>query len=383
MNILMLATATPNSSLTHRPAALGHELVRRGHTVTMIAPSSDKHSGWKLDKPTNMGGIRMLYPWQLRTKSASLNLLPYIVGAALTVLWQRADVIYFSKPTPATIVGLLGKWRRGTPVVLDMDDLGAEVMKNEGQPALMWRLVMACERLAARQANGIVGASRLLVRLYQAIYQNKPVLRLPNGVDPSEFTPAAAPDGRRPRIIFFGVLNQTQVLGPVLEALPQVIAAMGRDNVMVEILGDGRSRGELEAQAHKLGLSANVIFRGWTTFGQLPQYVSAGDIALSVMPESHTTAACSNQKVFQYMAMGLCPVVSDVGDLPLYVESGQAGLVVPAGDRPAIAQAIVSLLMQPDKRAKLSQRGRELAQTRYAWSTLATQLEQFLQGVVK
>jgi hypothetical protein len=155
MKILMLASATPNSTLTHRSIALGRELVRRGHEVTMIAPSYDKHSGWKLDRPADLDGIRMVYPLQLRSKSVPLNLLPYLIGAAVQVVRSQADVVYFSKPTPATVVGLLAKWRHGTPVVLDMDDLGAEVMRGEGQPALYGPLPrQACVALAQRGGCG-------------------------------------------------------------------------------------------------------------------------------------------------------------------------------------------------------------------------------------
>jgi glycosyltransferase involved in cell wall biosynthesis len=349
----------------------------------MIAPTYDKHSDWKLDRPAELDGIRMVYPPQLRSKSVILNLLPYMIGAAVSVLRQPADVVYFSKPTPATVVGVLAKWRRRTPVVLDMDDLGAEVMRGEGQPALMWRLVMASERLASRQASGLVGASRLLERLFQAHYRGKPVLRLSNGVDPAEFRVLPAAPDARPRIIFFGILNQTEVMGPVLDALPELIARVGRELVQVEIMGDGASRRDLELRAHQLGLSDNVHFRGWTTYDQFAANVSAGDIALCIMPESRTTAACSNQKVFQYMAMGLSVVVSDVGDLPLYVEGGAAGTVVPAGDSPALADALARLLSNTPERQSKAQRGLELARGRYSWSELAAQLEQFLKEVVK
>ena len=383
MKILILASTTPHSTLTHRMVALGRELVVRGHEVTMIAPSRDKHSGWKLDRPETIDGIRMVYPWQLPSKSTLVTLLPYLLGAAFTVLKHRASVIYISKPTPVTVVGLIAKWRYGTPVILDMDDLGAEVMKGEGQPAYMWRLVMASERLAARNASGLVGVSRLLERLFLAHYRGKPVLRLPNGVDPKEFAMKPLSPARRPRIVFFGILNQTGVMGPVLKALPRVIEAVGLDKVTVDIMGDGKSRKELEAMRNKLGLARNVTFHGWTTYAQFMQLVEAEDIALCVMPESRTTAACSNQKVFQYMAMGLSVIVSDVGDLPQYVASGEAGMVVPAGDDKALSDAIIALLEQPQERRRMAGRGRELARTTYSWSTLAGQLEKFMREVTQ
>jgi glycosyltransferase involved in cell wall biosynthesis len=381
MKILMMASGTPHSSLTHRIVALGRELVARGHEVTMIAPSFDKHSHWKLDNPATMDGITMVYPVQFRTRSFLLNLLPYVVSAGLEVLRRRYDVLYLYKPTPITIVGVLARLVKRRPVVLDMDDLGSEVMRIEGQPKLIWRLVELCERLAARQARAIVAASRLLEGEFRARFPRKTVLRLPNGVDPQEFTPAAGTSERPVRIVFFGMLSRTRIVAPLIEALPEVIERVGREAVAVEILGDGPCRGELEALADRLGVSANITFRGWTTFEQLGEYAAEGDIAICVMPDERTTAACSNQKVFQYMALGLSPIVSRVGDLPLYVEDGQAGLVVPASDSAALAEAIVELMGRPEKRQALAKRARHLAETRYAWSILAGQLESLLEKV--
>lgn len=48
-------------------------------------------------------------------------------------------------------------------------------------------------------------------------------------------------------------------------------------------------------------------------------------------------------KLVEYMAAGLCPVVSDVGELAQTVERGRAGLVVAPGDAEALADALVRL----------------------------------------
>jgi glycogen(starch) synthase len=234
--------------------------------------------------------------------------------------------------------------------------------------------------LAAQQARGIVAASRLLEGEFSARFPHKLILRLPNGVDPQEFEAGAAVRDRPVHIVFFGILSRTRILQPLIEALPQVISQVGQAAVSVEILGDGPCRPELEALSTRLGVSANMTFRGWTTFSQLGRYVRAGDIAICVMPQERTTAACSNQKIFQYMALGLSLVVSNVGDLPLYVEDGKAGLVVPAGDSGALAGAITELITHSEKRQALAKRARTLAETEYSWSTLAGRLERFLEN---
>ena len=48
-------------------------------------------------------------------------------------------------------------------------------------------------------------------------------------------------------------------------------------------------------------------------------------------------------KLYEYMAAGLCPVVSGVGDLPAVVDHGGAGVVVAPDDAPALAGALLEL----------------------------------------
>lgn len=381
MKILMLTSGTPNSRMSYRIVALGKELIRLGHDVTMIAPSFDRHSGWKVDRPNNIDGIKMVYPPQLQTRFYLANLVPYILGASFEVMRRNADIVYLYKPTPVTIVGLIAKLIRRTPIVLDMDDLGSEVMRAEGRSGAMSRLVEMCEELAAGQATAIVAASRLLENEYHSKYPTKPILRLPNGVDPMEITPARSSRKRHAKIIFFGILGRPAILASLIRALPEVIREVGRGRVQVEILGDGPARTELEQLAERLGVSDVLTFRGWTTFDQLTGYATAGDVAICTTPQERTTAACSNQKIFQYMALSLATIVTDVGDLPLYVEDGEAGLVVPADDPEALAKAMVYLLRRPSIRQHIGEFARNLAETKYAWTNLALTLNQLLETV--
>ena len=85
--------------------------------------------------------------------------------------------------------------------------------------------------------------------------------------------------------------------------------------------------------------------------------------------------------MFQYQALGLATVVTRVGDLPLYVENGEAGVVVEAGDKAGLTDALVSLLSDNTRRNNLAKRARVLAETRYAWSILASQIVKLLETV--
>jgi glycosyltransferase involved in cell wall biosynthesis len=378
MKILMFASATPHSPLAHRPLALGRELVKRGHEVSLVTPSRDKYSKQELDNPVTVDGVKMIYPYQFNTGIQIIDLLPYVVHASILGLAQRADVSYLSKANPATLPGVIAKWFGRARLVLDSDDLDAEVMKAQHQPAPMWLLVSMCEKIASRSADAIVSASRLLQDQYQRQFPQTPGIRISNGVDIAEF-PLAPTRTKSPRIIFFGLMGRTGILAPVIKSLPQIIEMLGSDAVQLDLIGDGPVRPELEQLVQDYNLTDNVHFLGWKNYEQMQTYVAKDDIGLCIMPKEVSTAACSNQKVFQYMAMGLATVVTNVGDLPLYVQNGAAGVVVPPQNPAAIAAALGDLLTDEDLRHSLAAQGHKLAKTTYSWRELAASVDRLLE----
>ncbi len=379
MKILMCIPGTPHSPIAHRSVAIGRELVKRGHDVTMLAPSADKYSKWQFDRPATFDGVKMRYPFQLRTKIQIIDLIPYIIHGAIISASSRFDIAHSYKSTPASLPAIFAKLR-GAKVVLDMDDLDAEVMRTQGQPAVMWRLVALSERIIASSATGFIVASRLLQREYEHRFAGKPTLRIPNAVDPKDF-PQAPSLNRPPRLIFFGILGRTSILAPLLEATAQIKPQLEEQGITVDILGDGPCRPELEAMSKKLGTDEVVNFHGWATYKDFQDTAARDDIAICIMPDSRTTAACSNQKVFQYMALGLAPIVSRVGDLPLYVADGEAGLVIPPSDAGALADAITKLINDPTLRHNLAVRAHDRVIENYTWAAHVDKIAPFLESL--
>ncbi len=66
-----------------------------------------------------------------------------------------------------------------------------------------------------------------------------------------------------------------------------------------------------------------------------------------------------HQTLLNAMGLGKPIVLADARSAVGYLESGREGLVVEAGDAPALAGAIAALLADPDARARAAQAGRE------------------------
>lgn len=380
MKLLMLGSGSYTSTLSIRLVALGRHLGVTGWKVAMILPSADKYNNFTPEPRAALPDVTLVQPWQLATRSAMLNLIPYLFTALWAILRARADVIYLYKPTPITILGLAPKFLLGKPVILDLDDLGSEVMKAEQQSAFQYKLVAICERLAMRFSTAIVVTSTYLEAYVTKRYPDKPILLLPNGVEPSDYTPPTVSSPQN-NIYYFGAINRLILIETLLQALPDVVQAV--PDVRVTIVGGGQALPEAKKLVRKLGVNTSVTFTGWTNMLEAQKYARLGDVAVCYQPNTETVKAASNMKVFQYMAMSTVPLVSAVGDLGSYVQNGSAGVIAPPDNALALSECLVSLLKDTKKRALLARHARHLAETEYAWATRAQKLDSFIHSLQK
>ena len=151
--------------------------------------------------------------------------------------------------------------------------------------------------------------------------------------------------------------------------LRAVQAMRNRDRVAVVFLGHGELRGEMERFAAVNGIAAH--FAGFVNQADLPRYYGAADVF--VLPSIYEPRG---SVVNEAMASGLPVVVTDrcgaIGDIVL---DGDNALVYPAGDATALAAHLDMLVEQPELRAKMGQRSREIIAT---WS-----YERGIEGVME
>jgi len=380
MNITLLGSGSYKSSLTYfRLVAIGQQLAHRGWRVSLIVPSADKYNDFTPQKDASLAPVRLLQPWQFVTRSAMLNLIPYLFTSLIALLRTRPDVVYLYKPTPITIMGLVPRLLHRTPVILDLDDLGSEVMRLQGQSRLQVVLVRWCEQLALRYANAVVVTSSYLQAMVKDKYPSKPVLVMSNGVDPVEY-PKAPVRPLRNQVYYFGALNRLSLIEDLLRAVPAIVADV--PDAQFLIIGAGSALEEAKQLVQDLGVARCVTFTGWVEMHDLPSYTQYADIAVCSQPDTPTVQAASNLKVFQYMAMASVPVVSRVGDLEQYVAYGKAGMAVEPESVPALSAALVAILLDPKRRRELAAAARNRAETVYAWDVLCNQLVHFMDAEV-
>src|SRR5262249_9178980 len=147
--------------------------------------------------------------------------------------------------------------------------------------------------------------------------------------------------------VFVGRLKHPKDVATLLEAASLLDAG----SFALEIVGDGPDRAAAERAAHGL---TGVDFAGER--GDVAERLAAADVFVL-----SSRSAGLPISVLEAMAAGLPVVGSDVGGLRELVVDGDTGLLVPAGDPQALADALLRLLSSPEERAAFGAAGRARA----------------------
>ena len=195
-----------------------------------------------------------------------------------------------------------------------------------------------------------------------------------NGTDLRRFSPSPNGNGVDPR---FGpqMIFACRQLFPrkgirfLVEAVAQLKPRF--PELKLVLAGDGFERPALVKLAEELGISDDVTFLGWVPNVGAPRVLPRRrDLRRS--PRWRRASASRPRRRWAARS----PVVaSDAGGLPEVVEHGVTGLVVPRGDTGALAEAIGSLLADPERRRRMGVAGRERALRLFDWDRSAEQFE--------
>jgi glycosyltransferase involved in cell wall biosynthesis len=151
-----------------------------------------------------------------------------------------------------------------------------------------------------------------------------------------------------PLVGIVGRLVPIKDVGTFLDAAG--ILARTDERIRFAVVGDGESRGALEAQTKALGLSDRVFFHSWKldmrrVYGDL-------DVVVNCSRNERTPVA-----LIEAMAAGRPVVATSVGGTPDVLGQGRHGRLVPPGDAPALARAVLeSLADGPDSGMTLAAR---------------------------
>jgi colanic acid/amylovoran biosynthesis glycosyltransferase len=192
------------------------------------------------------------------------------------------------------------------------------------------------------------------------------------GIDPAECVVAPRSlQGEEPEILCVGRLIQRKGQSLLIEA----VAALGERGVpaRLTVVGDGPTRGHLEALARTIGVKDRVRFAGAVGHDEIVRLLRAADIfCLPSFSEGVPVV------LMEAMAHSLPVVTTQIMGIPELVENGDNGLLVAPGRVDVLVDALAYLAADPELRDRLGARGREKVLSEFDVNTSARQLEALL-----
>ncbi len=196
-----------------------------------------------------------------------------------------------------------------------------------------------------------------------------------NGVDLDRFHPAGRIRDPRPP-----VLGCTARLGAENDhaTMLHAFARLGRQwpDAQLLLVGRGPEEAALRALADALGVERRVCFAG-----------EQADVApwlarMDVYVQAARLAGISNS-ILEAMAAGLPVVATDVGGTAEAVIHGETGLLVPAGDPAALADALDAVLTHRVMAETFGRAGRTRVEARFGERLMRERVEALLDRLVR
>lgn len=164
----------------------------------------------------------------------------------------------------------------------------------------------------------------------------------------------------------------------------RALAKVKRDvsDVAYIIAGEGDDRDHLERLASELGVRQNVIFAGRVSDEELPLLYNLCDAFVMCSREDRTRRGILAEgfglALLEASACGKPVIAGRSGGVPDAVQEGITGVLVDPVDSEAVADAILSLLRQPDVARIMGENGRRWVESEMNWARAADEFEQAL-----
>jgi glycosyltransferase involved in cell wall biosynthesis len=141
---------------------------------------------------------------------------------------------------------------------------------------------------------------------------------------------------------------------------------LGRDDIAFTLIGSGDCFDELVTLRDRLGVARHVEFTGRAPDWQVSDILSTADVGLSPDPKNPLNDLSTMNKTMEYMAFELPVVAFDLRETR--VSAGDAAVYVRPNDVREYAAALVQLIDDEPRRARLGKTGRARVEQELAWS---------------
>ena len=382
------------------------ELVRRGHTVTVVCglpnyPKGEIFEGYERENVRRKmeeeylkeTGVKVIHcknvprghnPLQLvRNYWSFVRESKKVVGE----LPGDYDVVlgYQLSPISSMEAALEYKKLHGKPVLfytLDVWPVSAEAMLHGKKNPIYWWVKRMSKRIY-QGADKILVTSRPFIdylrRTSKVPAERMSYLPQHAGTEMLEMDLQAVDNGVAD-FMFAGNLGKGQCVDVIIKAA----ALLGkRNDYKVHLVGDGRMRHVLEQMVKENGLEGNVVFYGNQKRADMPSFYKKADVLLITLRGNNEVGNTMPGKLQMYMTTGK-PIMGAINGAAVEViDEAQCGGCVKAGDYEGLAKLMKFYIEHPNEYDVCGKNARRYFKRHFTLENYMDGLENELKKLVK
>lgn len=336
------------------------ELLKTGHEVRIITPYSGNSASLEnkdiipIGKPVSIPSAGSI---------ARITLSPMLSSPVKAALEQeKFDIIHLHDPLYSTLTLTVLRHSKSTNI---------GTFHAFQKTRIPYHLISPLFQGTFNRLHGRIAVSEP-ARLFISRYFPAEYNIIPNGIDFKRFSTPLLPieklrDGKL-NILFVGRAEKRKGLNFLLDAYPLIKREVPQSRLV--IVGP-ETRLKYEHAAKKMALQ-DVVFTDYVPNEDLPAYYQTADVFCSPATGGESFGII----LLEAMAASRAIVASSIDGYASLMSNGVEGLMVPPKDIAALANAIVELLKDEQKRRKMGARGLKKAE-RYSWSNIAKTINEY------
>ncbi len=360
------------------------ELNANGYQVSVICPVGRGHDA----RYENIDGIHIFrHPLPLEGNGAWGYLLEYASSLfweftlACKVLRSRGfDVIHACNPPDNIfLIGGLFKLFGRKRFLFDHHDINPELYEAKfGRRDLFYKVMLLWERLTFMLADVSIATNESYRRIAVERGRMAPdkvfVVRSGPSLERLKMLPPVPrlKKGRRFLVGYVGVMGQQEGIPYLIDAVHHIVNGMQRSDVQFALVGGGPALQEMQRLVRERGLTDYIDFTGRVPDQTLLEVLNTADVCVNSDEVNPMNDKSTMNKIMEYMALGKPVVQFDLAEGRF--SAREASVYAKPNDALDMAQQIVALLDDPQKRDRMGRFGRNRVENDLAWPYEAPKL---------
>lgn len=288
-------------------------------------------------------------------------------------LTRGFDIIQGCNPPDLIFLVALPFKLFGVRFIFDQHDINPELYEAKfRRRGFFWKLMVLFERLTFKTATVSIATNMSYreIAIERGGMSPDDVFVVRSGPDLSKLRAVPPQDrwrnGRTYLVGYVGVMGEQEGIDLLIDAADHIVHKLGRHDIQFCLVGGGPSLAGLKALATSRRLGDFFTFTGRAPDQDLFEVLSTADIGVNPDRVNPMNDKSTMNKIMEYMALGKPIVQFDVVEGRFSAQ--EASLYAKANDPVDMAEKIIALLEDPERRARMGAFGRHRVESALSWT---------------